>query len=79
MVDEDGGGLSPVTVIRDNKVRAVGRRMRDVVVYDWGFELDDRRYEQRSFVLLDDGFQINQPVIFPAAQRVVLRSGQGVR
>ena len=40
-----------------------------MVVYDWGFELDEQHYEQRSFVLLDDGFQINQPVIFPPQQQ----------
>jgi predicted RNA-binding protein associated with RNAse of E/G family len=64
-----GEALAPVTVIRDHKVRAAGRRLDDVVVYDWGFELNGRHYEQRSFVLLDDGFQINQPVIFPAEQQ----------
>ena len=65
----DGKTLTPVTVIRDHKVRAAGRRLDDVVVYDWGFELNGRHYEQRSFVLLEEGFQINQPVIFPAAQQ----------
>jgi hypothetical protein len=69
MADEYHGELSPVTVIRDNKLRAAGRRLGDAIVYDWGFELDDRHDEQRSFVLLDDGFQINQPVIFPAVQQ----------
>lgn len=61
--------LKPVTVIRDHRVRAAGRRRDDVIVYDWGFELHGRHYEQRSYVLLDDGFQINQPVVFPAAQQ----------
>lgn len=69
MTSYDVQVLKPVTVIRDHKVRAAGRRLDDVIVYDWRFELDDRHYEQRSYVLLDDGFQINQPVIFPDAQR----------
>jgi predicted RNA-binding protein associated with RNAse of E/G family len=60
---------TPVTVIRDRKVRAQGLRLRDVVVYDWGFEWHGTHHEQRSYVLLDDGFQINQPVIFPPAQQ----------
>lgn len=58
-----------VTVIRDRGLRAVGLRRDGVVAYDWGFEDGGRSYLQRSFVLLDEGFQINQPVRFPAAQR----------
>jgi hypothetical protein len=69
MTSEDAAAPTPVTVIRDHKLRAAGRRLGDVIAYDWGFDLDDRHYEQRSFVLLDDGFQINQPVIFPDAQQ----------
>jgi hypothetical protein len=69
VTDRDVHVPTPVTVIRDHKVRAAGRRLDDVIVYDWGFELHGRRWEQRSFVLLDDGFQINQPVIFPETQR----------
>jgi hypothetical protein len=61
--------LTPTTVIRDGKVRAAGRRLEQVIVYDWGFEYAGRQWEQRSFVLLDDGFQINQPVIFPPERR----------
>lgn len=61
--------LTPTTVIRNNKIRAAGRRLEQVIVYDWGFEYEDRQWEQRSFVLLDDGFQINQPVIFPPERR----------
>jgi hypothetical protein len=68
MTDEGTEMTTPVTVIRDHKVRAAGRRLDDVIVYDWGFELNEQHYEQRSYVLLDDGFQINQPVIFPAVQ-----------
>lgn len=59
----------PVTVLRDGRMRAAGVRRGDVVVYDWGFEQEGRAYEQRSFVLLDDGVQINQPVRFSAEQR----------
>jgi predicted RNA-binding protein associated with RNAse of E/G family len=69
MDEEDIKELAPVTVIRDRKLRAAGRRLNDVIVYDWGFELNKRHYEQRSFVLLDDGFQINQPVVFPPQQQ----------
>ena len=69
MTDNGGGELTAVTVVRDHRVRAAGRRRDDVIVYDWGFELDGQHFEQRSFVLLDDGFQINQPVIFPAEQQ----------
>jgi predicted RNA-binding protein associated with RNAse of E/G family len=61
--------LDRVTVNRDHKIRAAGRRLDDVIVYDWGFDLHGRSYEQRSYLLLDDGFQINQPVIFPEAQQ----------
>lgn len=57
--------LIPVTVIRDRRIRAAGRRRDDVIVYDWGFDLHGVHYEQRSYILLDDGIQINQPVIFP--------------
>ncbi len=69
VTDARAGALTPVTVIRDHNVRAAGRRRDDVIVYDWGFEMNGTQYEQRSFVLLDDGFQINQPVIFPPVQR----------
>ena len=61
--------LTPATVIRNRTVRAAGRRLGQVIAYDWGFEYEGRQWEQRSFVLLDDGFQINQPVIFPEQQR----------
>jgi len=58
-----------VTVIRDGGVRARGYRDGDAIVYDWGFSWQGGEHEQRSFVLLDTGFQINQPVIFPEQQR----------
>ncbi|HEY2792872.1 MAG TPA: DUF402 domain-containing protein [Micromonosporaceae bacterium] len=61
--------FEPVTVIRDHSVRAAGRRLDDVIVYDWGFSMHGRDHEQRSYLLLDDGFQINQPVIFPDEMR----------
>jgi hypothetical protein len=60
---------TPVTVLRDGKIRAAGHRDGDAVVYDWGFRMHGVDHEQRSFVLLDTGFQINQPVVFPEQQR----------
>ena len=60
---------APVTVIRDGSIRATGHRDGDVIVYDWGFSWEGTDREQRSFILLDTGFQINQPVIFPENQR----------
>ena len=67
--DSIAARLRPTTVIRNGRVRAAGRRMEQVIVYDWGFEHEGQRWQQRSFVLLDDGFQINQPVIFPPERR----------
>jgi hypothetical protein len=67
--------LMPTTVIRDGKVRAAGRRMEQVIVYDWGFEHAGQRRQQRSFLLLDDGFQINQPVMFPPERAIDGRAG----
>ena len=60
---------TPVTVIRDGSIRAAGYRTGDAVVYDWGFTWEGADREQRSFILLATGFQINQPVIFPEQQR----------
>ncbi|MDI6102127.1 DUF402 domain-containing protein [Actinoplanes sp. NEAU-A12] len=60
---------TPVTVIRDGAVRAAGHRDGDAIVYDWGFTWQGADWEQRTFLLLDTGFQINQPVIFPEHQR----------
>ncbi|GAA1223437.1 hypothetical protein GCM10009665_12150 [Kitasatospora nipponensis] len=60
---------APVTVLRDGRLRAVGVRRGDVVAYDWGFEHGGRHHVQRTFVLLDHGVQIDQPVIFPPEQR----------
>jgi hypothetical protein len=56
-------------VIRDHKFRVDGRRLDGVIVYDFGFEWDGRDILQRVYVLLDEGFQLNQPLIFPAEQR----------
>jgi hypothetical protein len=50
-------------------VRAEGIRWRGVVAYDWGFNDADGSHSQRTFVLLDDGVQISQPVRFPQEQR----------
>ncbi|MEU7871432.1 hypothetical protein [Dactylosporangium sp. NPDC049140] len=61
--------FTPVTVIRDGAVRAAGHRHGAAIVYDWGFTWEGAAREQRSFVLLDTGFQINQPVVFPEQQR----------
>ncbi|GGR05934.1 hypothetical protein GCM10010168_23960 [Actinoplanes ianthinogenes] len=58
-----------VTVVRDGRVRAGGYRDGQAVVYDWGFTAHGVDYVQRSFVLLDTGFQINQPATFPEQQR----------
>ena len=60
---------TPVTVVRDGSIRAAGLRLGDAAVYDWGFDWHGRSWEQRSFVLLSEGFQINQPVIFPPEQQ----------
>jgi hypothetical protein len=60
---------TPVTVVRDGKISAAGFRDGDAVVYDWGFTQAGVNYVQRSFVLLDVGFQINQPASFPPQQR----------
>jgi hypothetical protein len=65
MTDSTFDRLTPTTVIRNGKVRAAGRRAGRTIVYDWGFEYEGRQWEQRSFLLLDEGFQINQPVVFP--------------
>lgn len=48
-------------------LRATGVRHDDVVGFRWGETVDDRELEQLSFVLLDDGFVIAQPVGFRAA------------
>ncbi|MEV4345904.1 hypothetical protein AB0J83_15670 [Actinoplanes sp. NPDC049596] len=60
--------LTSLTVVRNGKVRAAGRRRGDVIAYDWEFEHEGRPRVQRCFVLLDDGFQICQPVVFPPAE-----------
>ncbi|GIE98461.1 hypothetical protein [Paractinoplanes rishiriensis] len=64
MTDSIADQLTPTTVILNGKVRAAGRRLGQVIVYEWGFEHRGRDRVQRSFVLLDDGFQIGQPVVF---------------
>ncbi|MBA2951396.1 DUF402 domain-containing protein [Streptomyces himalayensis] len=69
MADGSSAELTPVTVVRNRTLRAAGRRLGDALVYDFGFEWHGQRYEQRAFVLLDVGFQINQPVIFPPEQQ----------
>lgn len=58
-----------VTVVRDGWIQAAGLRLDGVVAYDWGFSQHGRDYVQRTFVLLDDGMQINQPVAFPPQQQ----------
>ena len=69
MVTAGPRGGQRVTVIRDRAVRAAGVRWRGVVAYDWAFADDSGSHVQRSFVLLDDGVQINQPVLFPRQQQ----------
>jgi hypothetical protein len=58
----------PVTVVRNRQIRAAGLRLGDAVAYDWGFRQHGRDYEQRSFVLVDEGFQLSQPPNFPSLQ-----------
>ncbi|MEU9080354.1 DUF402 domain-containing protein [Kitasatospora sp. NPDC004745] len=58
-----------VTVLHNGRLRAAGIRRGDVVAYDWGFRHDGTDLIQRTFVLLDDHVQINQPVAFPPQQR----------
>ncbi|MFI5906655.1 DUF402 domain-containing protein [Dactylosporangium sp. NPDC051541] len=60
---------TPVTVIRDGKIQAPGHRESQALVYDWTFPWQGETRQQRTFVLLDTGFQINQPVIFPEQQQ----------
>ena len=60
---------TPVTVIRDGRIRAAGHRDGSAIVYDWGFTWRGAEHEQRSFLLLDTGFQINQPVFFTGEQQ----------
>lgn len=59
----------PVTVLRDGKLKAAGIRRGNVVAYDWGFHKNGINYVQRTFVLLDEHMQINQPVAFPPEQQ----------
>jgi hypothetical protein len=58
-----------VTVLRQGGLHALGIRHHDVVAYNWGWTQDGVQQVQRTFVLLDDGIQISQPVLFPSAQR----------
>lgn len=62
-------GGERVTIIRDRAVRAAGVRWCDVIAYDWAFADGSGNHVQRSFVMLDDGVQINQPVLFPKDQQ----------
>jgi hypothetical protein len=57
-----------VTVVRDGALRAAGVRRGSVVAYDWGFRQGGTDYVQRTFVLVDEHLQINQPVVFPPEQ-----------
>lgn len=68
-MERDLSASQSVTVVRDGLLQAVGLRRGQVVAYDWGFEQAGREWVQRSFVLLDEGVQINQPVNFPEQQR----------
>src|SRR4051812_5871327 len=56
---------TPVTVVRDGKISAAGWRDGDAVVHDWGFTRGGADYVQRSFVLLDIGFQLSPPAPNP--------------
>lgn len=54
---------------RGDRLIASGARVGDVVGFWWGFHEDGRDWEQLSFILLDDGLLLAQPVHFPAEQR----------
>ncbi|GAA1653613.1 DUF402 domain-containing protein [Actinoplanes couchii] len=69
MTPEPGPQPVSVTVVRDGAVRAPGYRDGKAIVYDWAFPWNGVILQQRSFVLLDTGFQINQAVTFPEQQR----------
>jgi hypothetical protein len=56
-------------VIAGGRLRAEGLRFGDIVAYDWGFRHDGRDHHQRTFVLLSEGMQIAQSVIFPPEQQ----------
>jgi hypothetical protein len=64
----DISNASSVTV-RTRNVRAAGLRRNGVVAFDWGFAWRGEYLEQRSFVLLEEGFQLSRPPNFPAVQR----------
>lgn len=54
---------------RDRTLRARGTVKGNVVAYWWGFRHQGKDVEQLSFILVDEGFVINQPVVFPDQQR----------
>ncbi|MFE0464409.1 DUF402 domain-containing protein [Kitasatospora sp. NPDC058965] len=58
-----------MTVQRDGRLTAAGIRRGNVVAYDWGFRQGGTDYVQRTFLLLDEYLQIDQPVAFPSEQR----------
>ncbi|MER5638550.1 DUF402 domain-containing protein [Kitasatospora sp. NPDC002227] len=58
-----------VTVIRDGRLRAAGIRRGSVIAYDWGFSEGGVEHVQRTYLLLDEHLQIDQPVAFPPEQR----------
>ncbi|PYC79454.1 hypothetical protein C7C46_13885 [Streptomyces tateyamensis] len=58
-----------VSILHNGRLRAASIRRGDVVAYDWGFHQDGAEHVQRTFVLLDEGLQVNQPVLFPPEQR----------
>ncbi|MGW4651226.1 DUF402 domain-containing protein [Kitasatospora sp. NPDC004289] len=58
-----------VSVLHNEALSAVGIRRGNVVAYDWGFHEAGTDHVQRTFVLLEESVQINQPVTFPPQQR----------
>lgn len=58
-----------MTVLRQGGLRAQGLRHDGVVAYNWGWTQKGVQQVQRTFVLLDDGIQISQPIPFPPDQQ----------
>jgi hypothetical protein len=62
-------GSRLVTVLRRGNVRAQGHCHGDILQYDLGLTHEGVAHVQRCWVLLDEGFQLQQPVTFSAPHR----------